>query len=203
MYIVTNCYIMTTLINCSQLRNARPPLLKPRTNERLKMCYLPYNHQDLRSINCTISNRGYIPSVKLHCNSKRRGTSLYFRKPVRLLHPIYITFFSSRRESFSFFPSVNSNSSIFVDEWTFNCCRSYWKKCWKDPLSLEGDDLVRDMFSNFVKAKTVWVRKNPFVELTISLVGNRLREESPFWLCNDWILMARQTNVARSTNKVR
>ena len=90
---------------------------------------LPYNHyQDFRSINCTISNRGYIPSVKLHCNSKRRGTSLYFRKPVRLLHPIYITFFSSRRESFSFFPSVNSNSSIFVDEWTFNCCWSYWKK---------------------------------------------------------------------------
>ena len=132
MYIVTNCYIMTTLINCSQLRNARPPLLKPRTNERLKMCYLPYNHQDLRSINCTISNRGYIPSVKLHYNSKRRGTSLYFRKPVRLLHPIYITFFSSR-ESFSFFPSVNSKLFDFCGWMNLQLLSKLLKKMLKRP----------------------------------------------------------------------
>ena len=87
------------------------------------------HHQDFRSINCTISNRGYIPSVKLHCNGKEKRNQSIFSKTRWLPHPIYITFFSSPRS----FHLLTQNSSIFVDEWTFNCCRSYWKKMLKRP----------------------------------------------------------------------
>ena len=37
------------------------------------------------------------------------------------------------------------------------------KKCSKDLLSLVGDDLVNDMFSNFAETRTVWGWKKPFV----------------------------------------
>ena len=46
-----------------------------------------------------------------------------------------------------------------MDEWTTRTL-ILTKKCSKDLLSLVGDDLVNDMFSNFGEAKTVWVRKN-------------------------------------------